>query len=190
MKTPIVEKAIPTVFDLGNLAIADSNPIVLNADSIETDLYALNRDNVQLLVNQILQLPLKRTVDSINSSNSQNSTMTLFSLPEPLWQTPREKPVPKDKAKTRWELFAAKKGIQKRAKDGKLVFDEETKKWIPKWGYNGANKKADKQWLVEYDDKNPNTDETIDPRILPRAQRKQLVKKSLHQQKKNAKANA
>lgn len=187
----MVEKAIPVEYDLGNMAVADANPVDLSgAGDLEQKLYDLNRDNVQLLINQILRLPIKRTVDSIQSSGSQDNTMALFQLPEPLWRTPREKPVPKDKPKSRWELFAEKKGIKKRAKDGKLVFDEDSKTWVPKWGYNGINKKTDSQWLVEYDDKNPKTDETIDPRTLPRAQRKRLVKKSLHQQKKNARANA
>lgn len=189
-KTPIVEKAIPVEYDLGHLAIADSNPITLSKTELEQSLYDLNRDNVQLLVNQILQLPLQRTVSSIQSSGTQDNTMSLFVLPEPLWRVPREKPAPKDKPKTRWELFAEKKGIKKRAKDGKLVYDEDIKKWVPKWGYGGANKKEDKQWLVEYDDKDPNTDETIDPRTLSREARKKLVKKSLHQQKKNARVNA
>lgn len=188
-KTPIVEKAIPVVYDLGNLAIADSNPAVFEGPNLETELYRVNRDSVQLLINQILQLPVKRTVDSINSSGTQDSSMALFQLPDPLWRLPREKSVPKDKPKTRWEMFAEKKGIKKRARDGKMVFDEQSKQWVPKWGYGGINKRDDKQWLVEYDDKpKKDTDELVDPRTLKRAERLNLVKKSQLKQKKNAKA--
>ncbi|KAF5097783.1 hypothetical protein D0Z03_001340 [Geotrichum reessii] len=163
----------------------------------DAHLQAVTRDNVQLLVAQLLQLPVKRTVDSINSSSKQDSTMTLFVLPEPSTQLPREKPLPKPKAPTKWELFAAKKGIQKKAKDGKLVFDEETGKWVPKWGYNGINKKLDNQWLVEVDDDNMKKgnnkrkrqegDELKDPRTLNRQDRKKLVKKNQIQQERNAK---
>jgi len=193
-KSATVEKAIPVSYDLGNLALSDANPLDLSSvkgAEREERLAEVSRDNVQLLVNQILQLPIKRTVDSVNSGGSQNSSMALFVLPEPLWRLPREKPVPKDKPKTRWELFAEKKGIKKRAKDGKMVFDEQSQQWVPKWGYGGINKKADNQWLVEYDDKpkKPAGDELMDPRSLSRAERKDLVKKSYHRQRKNARAN-
>lgn len=185
-KTPAVEKAIPVKYDLGNLAVADTNPLDLGED-LEASLTAVSRDNVQLLINQILQLPVRTTTASINSSGTQDSTMVLFQLPEPVWMLPREKPVPKVKAKTRWEEFAAKKGIQKKAKDGKLVYDEETQKWVPKWGYGGINKKLDDQWLVEVDeDKAKPGEELIDPRSLARAERKKLVKKNMLQQKRNA----
>lgn len=67
---------------------------------------------------------------------------------------PREKPVPKEKEKTRWEKFAAKKGIKGKKRDGKLEFDEASKEWKPKYGYKGK-KSGDVQddWLVEVDDK-------------------------------------
>lgn len=185
----MVEKAIPVAYDLGNLALADPNPTVFEGSNLEIELYRVNRDNVQLLINQILQLPIKRTVESMNSSGIQDNSMALFQLPDPLWSLPREKSVPKDKPKTRWEMFAEKKGIKKRAKDGKMVYDEQIQQWVPKWGYGGINKREDKQWLVEYDDKPKKaTDELVDPRTLKRAERLNLVKKSQHRQKKNAKA--
>lgn len=185
-KPATVEKAIPVSYDLGNLAIADSNPL----ESVnEQQLYDITRDNVQLLVNQLLQLPVRRTAESIASSGNQDSTQVLFQLPEPLWDLPREKPVPKDKPKTRWEEFAAKKGISKKSKNGKLVFDEESQSWVPKWGYGGINKKGDNQWLMELDEekqKAGDESELIDPRKLHRDERKKLVKKNQVQQKRNA----
>lgn len=189
-KTPVVEKAIPVSYDLGNLAVADLNPLDLSGD-LEKQLYDATRDSTQLLINQFLQLPIKRTVGSINSTGAQDNSMALFQLPEPLWRLPREKSVPKDKPKTRWELFAEKKGIKKRAKDGKLVFDDETKTWVPKWGYGGINKKMDNEGIVEYDDngKRDKNNELIDPKKLSRQERKDLVRRSQHQQKKNAKAH-
>ncbi|KAI4292329.1 regulator of ribosome biosynthesis [Pancytospora philotis] len=41
--------------------------------------------------------------------------------------------VNKEKTKTRWELFAETKGLKLRKKS-KLVYCEELKKWIPRWG--------------------------------------------------------
>lgn len=164
----------------------DINPLHSTSEEAILD---TTRDNVQLLVNQILKLPIKKTTDSVNSSSTQDSTTVLISLPEPVSELPREKPLPKPKPPTKWELFAAKKGIQKKAKDGKLVYDEETGKWIPKWGYGGANKKLDDQWLVEVDEEKEKPDskgDLIDPRTLSRMERKKLVKKNMLQQKRNA----
>lgn len=54
---------------------------------------------------------------------------------------------------TRWQQFAAKKGIKPKKREGKMVFDEDTGEWVPKWGYKGINKKGEGDWLVEVDDK-------------------------------------
>lgn len=87
---------------------------------------------------------------------------------------------------TKWEQFAARKGIKPKEKSGKLVFDENSGEWVPKWGYKGKNKQIDDQWLVEVDDKVKNTNnELIDPRTLRRAERKKLVKKNELQHKRN-----
>ena len=76
--------------------------------------------------------------------------------------------------------------LNQRLKDGKMVYDEDTGEWVPKWGYKGKNKLIDDQWLVEVDDKVKNTeDELIDPRTLKRAERKKLIKKNELQHKRN-----
>ncbi|KAK6199580.1 ribosomal biogenesis regulatory protein [Scheffersomyces amazonensis] len=191
-KSVTVDKPIPTTFDLGNLATFDPNPLdnskLKNENEREAYLTATTRDNVQLLINQILSLPVKTTTDSQVSSTGQNATMTLIQLPEPITQLPREKPIPKAKPPTKWEQFAARKGIKAKTKDGKMVYDEATGQWVPKWGYKGKNKELDNQWLVEVEDKVKNTeDELIDPRSLSRADRKKLIKKNELQHKRNVK---
>lgn len=191
-KPVTVNKPIPNTYDLGNLATFDPNPLdndkLNDASQKEEYLTSVTRDNVQLLINQILSLPVKTTTDSQGSSTGQNSTMTLIQLPDPTTQLPREKAIPKAKAPTKWEQFAARKGIKAKAKDGKMVFDEATGEWVPKWGYKGKNKELDDQWLVEVDDKVKGTeDELIDPRTLNRAERKRLIKKNELQHKRNLK---
>lgn len=57
------------------------------------------------------------------------------------------------KEKTKWEKFAEKKGIKDKKKEGKMVFDEETQEWVPKWGYKGRNKDGEQDWIVEVDEK-------------------------------------
>mmetsp|Transcript_162 Transcript_162/g.179 ORF Transcript_162/g.179 Transcript_162/m.179 type:complete len:201 (+) Transcript_162:48-650(+) len=191
-KPVTVDKPIPNTYDLGNLATFDPNPLdnekLKDGSQKEEYLASVTRDNVQLLINQILSLPVKTTTDSHGSSTGQNSTMTLIQLPDPTTQLPREKAIPKAKAPTKWEQFAARKGIKAKAKDGKMVYDEATGEWVPKWGYKGKNKELDDQWLVEVDDKVKGTeDELIDPRTLNRAERKRLIKKNELQHKRNLK---
>lgn len=189
-----VEKPIPVVYDLGNLSVFDSNVIDRNdLDSSnakrEETLRNMTRDNAQLLINQLLSLPIKSTTDSAGGTSGQSASMSLLRLPEPITELPREKPLPKPKAPTKWEKFAAKKGIKAKEKSGKMVFDEASGEWVPKWGYKGVNKKLDDQWLVEVDEKHENTDkELIDPRTLNRQERLKLIKKNERQQKKNSRA--
>lgn len=191
-KPVTVDKPIPNTYDLGNLATFDPNPLdnakLNNPAEKEAYLALVTRDNLQLLINQVLLLPIKTTTDTHGLSTGQDSTMTLIQLPEPTTPLPREKSIPKDKPKTKWEEFAAIKGIKAKAKDGKLIYDEASGEWVPKWGYKGKNKALDSQWLVEVEDKVKNTpDEMIDPRNLARAERKRLVKKNEAQQKRNLK---
>lgn len=188
-----VEKPIPVTYDLGNLAVFDHN--VLDKDDFDTsngnreeNVKSVTRDNVQLLINQILSLPMKTTTEATGGNSGHSSSMTLIQLPDPTTELPREKSLPKPKAPTKWELFAAKKGIQPKARTGKMVYDEQAGEWAPKWGYKGINKKLDDQWLVEVDDDVKGTDkELIDPRTLNRTARKALIKKNMRQQKKNLK---
>lgn len=191
-KPVTVDKPIPNTFDLGNLATFDPNPLdntkLNNEEEKEKYLTEVTRDNVQLLINQILSLPLKTTTDTHGSSTGQDSTMTLVQLPEPTTLLPREKSIPKEKPLTRWQQFALRKGIRSKAKDGKMVYDEEKGEWVPKWGYKGKNKDIDNQWLVELNANTKNTEEElIDPRTLKRAERKKLIKKNELQHKRNLK---
>ncbi|MCD7473308.1 hypothetical protein HAX54_015089 [Datura stramonium] len=64
------------------------------------------------------------------------------SLPQPATRLPREKPLPKPKPPTKWEVFAKKKGIQKRKKD-KVVFDDQTGSWKRRHGYDRVNDDKD-----------------------------------------------
>lgn len=180
-----MEKPIPVTFDLGNLATFDPNPVEKSQIEQKKEAYLteLSRDNVQLMINQILQLPIKSTTES---SNGKSSRLTLIQLPTPESELPREKALPKPKPLTKWQQFAIKKGIQNKKSHDKKVFDEESGKWVNKWGYQGKNKQLDDQWLVEVDEKNTGTEkEFIDPRTLSRQERLKLVKKNQAQQKKN-----
>ena len=78
-------------------------------------LLKLSRDNVQLLINRIFELPTLRVDNDI-----------VIKLPAPTTKLPRAKPVPKAKQLTKWEKYAKEKGITKRKKSN-VEWDEELK---------------------------------------------------------------
>jgi regulator of ribosome biosynthesis len=64
-------------------------------------------------------------------------------------------PLPTPAAQTTWQKFAAKKGIKPKsaATRQNLQYNPDTGEWEKKWGYKGANKAKDDQWIVEVDEK-------------------------------------
>lgn len=171
-----INKAIPVTFDLGNLAAFDLNPLPSTTPS-ESQLQAVARDTTQLLVDELLALPRTRSIEGV-----------FIKLPAPTSLLPREKPLPKPKPPTKWELFAKKKGIQKK-KEPNTVYDAEAGEWVPRWGYKGANKKAENEWLVELPN-NPlvNYDERehINPIKAMRKDRQERISANVARQRKNA----
>lgn len=79
----------------------------------EAFLAKISRDNVQLLINQIFQLPTAKVDNEI-----------VIKLPPGTTRLPRAKPVPKAKELTKWEKYAKEKGITKRKK-ANTEWDEE-----------------------------------------------------------------
>lgn len=71
----------------------------------------LARDNTQLLLNKIWELPIERVEEAI-----------VAKLPAPTFVLPREKPLPKPKPLTKWQKYAREKGITK-TKKSKLNWD-------------------------------------------------------------------
>ncbi|EKD15531.1 ribosome biogenesis regulatory protein [Drepanopeziza brunnea f. sp. 'multigermtubi' MB_m1] len=145
VKLPVeVNKPTPYTFDLGLLLASDPNPVLLTSpENLEDDLAATARDGAQALLNQLLSTcPIASTPNGV-----------LLSLPEIETRLPREKPLPPPKAQTTWEKFAAKKGIKAKSAEQrkKMVYDDATGEWVPKWGYKGANKAGENDWIVEVD---------------------------------------
>jgi regulator of ribosome biosynthesis len=56
--------------------------------------------------------------------------------------------LPKPKPPTKWERFAAAKGIQKTKRD-RREWDEERQEWVNRWGWKGKNKDKEEQWIHE-----------------------------------------
>ncbi|KAL8598248.1 hypothetical protein ACOMHN_035198 [Nucella lapillus] len=136
-----LEKAVDVHVDIGNLLALDVNEIASKEFRKQKEQFLLNisRDNVQVLVNSLNQLPTE-----------QKDGITIAKLPEPTTVLPREKPVPKAKQATKWEQFARLKGIQNKKKQ-RMLWDEESQQYKPRWGYK--RKDETKSWLLEVPDK-------------------------------------
>ncbi|KAI5651697.1 ribosome biogenesis regulatory protein (RRS1) domain-containing protein [Phthorimaea operculella] len=136
-----VEKHLELEFDVGTLLAFDTNDLdskSLNSDKNRDEyLQSLARDNTQLLLNKIWELPTERVDEAI-----------VVRLPAPTTVLPRAKPVPKPKPLTAWQEFAKAKGINKKKKD-KLKWDEELQKWVPLYGFKRAAAEKEKNWLIE-----------------------------------------
>ncbi|ETS60582.1 hypothetical protein PaG_05434 [Moesziomyces aphidis] len=164
--TTVDEGATPFQFDLGLLTSINPNPVSsTSADALR----ARARDGVQSLINRIFVLPVTRDAEY----------GPLAALPAFASRLPREKSMPKPKPLTKWEKFAKQKGIQSRKKD-KMIYDEATGEWVPRWGYKGANKDLEEQWIHELKN-NGNTD--LDPAKTAKKDRlaKQAKNESQHQ---------
>ncbi|KAF9462073.1 RRS1-domain-containing protein [Collybia nuda] len=173
-----VEKETPLEVDAGFLTVTDLNPIDEDSynENLEEHLQSLARDGVQSLFSSLFTLPTKTSPDG-----------PLAQLPPPKYQLPRAKPLPKPKPPTKWEQFAAAKGIQKKVRD-KKVWDEEKQDWVNRWGRDGKNKQVEDQWITEVP---LNADADYDPRKVARDERKGRVAKNEKQRAQNlARASA
>ena len=147
---------------------------------LDTQAYATNREEalrvnaregLQGLINALWERPTSVTDDGV-----------MASLPESETVLPREKPLPKAKAPTKWEQFANRKGIAPKPKRDRLVYDEEKKDWVPRYGYQGKNKDAEDQWLVEVP---AGKDGDYNPREMAKGERKARTLKNTLQREKN-----
>lgn len=134
-----VDKEVPLNFDLGHLSVYDPNLIDEKKyrKDVNSYLAQVTRDNAQLFINELW-----------NQETMKVDGYVVAKLPKPILRLPRAKAIPKPKAPTKWEAFAAKKGIQNRKKD-KLVYDEASGEWRPRFGYKSAKNQSADDWMVE-----------------------------------------
>lgn len=71
-------------------------------------------------------------------------------LPQSKVVLPRQKPAPKPKPLTKWERFRQEKGLNVKEKRSRMVYDEITKDWVPRYGAGSVKKVQEKfNWLME-----------------------------------------
>lgn len=165
--------AEPLSYDVGLLAVFDPSPLDVSsyqADREESLSYN-TREGIQGLVNALWERPTTVTEDGV-----------MAHLPEITTVLPREKPLPKAREKTKWEKFATSKGIAPKPKRERMVFDEEKQEYVARYGYKGANKDQEDQWLVEVPN---NADNDANPRDKAKKERTDRTLKNKAQQMRN-----
>jgi regulator of ribosome biosynthesis len=162
---------LPSVFDLdiGNLLVFDKQEQNENSTPIE-----LTQRCVQELFEQVFNL-------SVTPSNLG----PIAKLPEPVTPIPREKPIPKPKPPTRWEKFAKEKGIKK-TKKSRMVWDDATGEYRPRWGMKRINDPKE-NWIMEDKPEELAKYGAEDPFHLEMIKKKERVEKNKKSQVKNLK---
>jgi len=161
--------------DVGHLLFIDnavvSADIPASGEAREKALAALTRAGMQTLVHELWQLPTE-LVDGF----------PIAKMPAPTYRLPREKPVPVPKPPTKWETFAAQKGIQNR-KRSRMDFDEETGKEMPRFGY--GSKANDKNEMISVHVYNDQEDPYVDKFAELKEEKKERVAKNDSQRLRN-----
>ncbi|KAJ3413616.1 Rhodanese- sulfurtransferase [Chytridiales sp. JEL 0842] len=127
-------------YDLALLLCLDTAPVDITAKdpmAFEDKLKELTEENTQALFDKLFSLPIQTNDDGVFAV-----------LPEQTTLIPRAKPVPSDKAMTRWEKFAKAKGIQKKSRSRK-EYDEAKGEYRPRYGYAGKDDSVPDDWLME-----------------------------------------
>lgn len=104
----------------------------------------------------------------------------------------KTQPLPPPKAQTTWQKFAAKKGIKAKTSEQKknLQYNEETGEWERKWGYKGANKAGENDWIVEVDEKKERErKEGTERQGDGRRERKEKIRRNERLQRANERKN-
>jgi len=171
-----VIKPLELELDLGNMLAVDPNQLELPVNSqCESELLTLARDNIQLLVNSIWQLETE-VVENV----------VVAKFPPPTTTLPREKPAPKPKPMTKWEKYAKEKGIEKKKKKDRLVWDDVVQKWVPQFGYKKVQVEQDKNWMMPLKGNAPDTEDPFEKEA--EAKREKVAKNELQRLRNLARA--
>jgi regulator of ribosome biosynthesis len=157
--------------DLGHLMI--SNLAVDAADITSANLLQHATLAAQQLVNRLFQLPAVPC-----------DVGRAVQLPRATTVVPREKPMPRPKHKSKWESFAASKGIRKQKKM-KRVFDEDVGDWVATYGQGKKMVEKSKDWMREVKESYVPKVEGGDPFLDSAMEKKDRVAKQKDRERKN-----
>lgn len=150
--------------DAGGMLAVDTR------QGLEGTLQARAVEGIEALVRAVFSLPSESTDEG-----------RIVALPRGVYRLPREKPVPRERPATKWEQYAREKGIQKRRRRDRLVWDEEVQDFIPRYG-KGSAKALEQQAVLPHSDK-------LEPGDDPFAAARREKRERVRQNKKKQAAN-
>eukprot|EP00890_Picochlorum_soloecismus_P003980 jgi/Picsp_1/4583/NSC_01953-R1_protein len=164
-------------FDLGNLAAFDNAPVDAEAfkNGIDTSCQRIATQIFQSMTHKLFDLPFE--VSQLGR---------IAELPAPSTALPREKPLPKPRPPTKWEIFAQRKGITKRKKSN-LEWDQTTQEWRRRHGYKRVNDESDIPIIEAGHDESTGVQ---DPFSKAKSEKKERLKKQSDRQLANLKSIA
>jgi regulator of ribosome biosynthesis len=153
----------PPRVDLANLYVEDPEHYDVNKLNNAASLQSIVEKNFKQLIADLFKLPTSVVDDTY-----------VVALPPANTLTPREKIMPSARQPTKWESYAKTKGIETRKKS-KLIWDEATQTWKPRFGYRRAENDKKKDWLVPV---GANDDPNADPFAKQRNEKRERVSKN------------
>ena len=164
--------------DLGLLTIYNTKHVDFkeeNTEEFEEQLDDITKQNFNIFLNSIMRI--KSAEDAARDAKKLELQIHTFdkteyqvTLPQPETLFPRFHKMPKKKALTRWEKYMKEKGIQKKKKRSKLVYDEVSGDWVYRYGAKGIKKIREKFDVVR--EVKPGEDPYSDPWEKDKLQKK------------------
>eukprot|EP01022_Parablepharisma_sp_SALTPOND_P033671 TRINITY_DN89276_c1_g1_i1.p3 TRINITY_DN89276_c1_g1~~TRINITY_DN89276_c1_g1_i1.p3 ORF type:complete len:311 (-),score=42.26 TRINITY_DN89276_c1_g1_i1:2018-2950(-) len=128
MSTTQKEDQAHMLYDLGNLMMVDTRSF----DALdESEILARANKNFEGILQALLALKSKDPKTPLE----YDRPVLEVTLPAKLTEFPRQRPIPKPKPLTKWEKFRVMKGLRPHQKKPRLVYDEITKSWVPRFGF-------------------------------------------------------
>lgn len=173
-----------TDMDLGNLLFSDVQSF---ADVTPQEFAKKTSENICTVYRALFDLANKQKA----KRGGEDHEILEHDLPE--WHVvmpkatttlPREKPVPKEEVKTKWEKFREERGLPPRKKRSRLVYDPVEKDWVPRWGKGSIKHRAEgDQWLMH--EKPKHRESGLNPFEYAKAEKRQKLEKQKLAELKN-----
>jgi regulator of ribosome biosynthesis len=116
---------------------------------IYPQLLSCSIDNATKSMNETAQIMIKETFKTIkNFKSSRIEGDLIYEIVPNQYVLP--KTMSEDKIKTKWEKFAEEKGIKKKTKS-RMIYSENLKKWVPRYGSRSEQNLILQGGVVEVD---------------------------------------
>lgn len=138
-----------TYYDVGSLSLYDTAVINFTPETQEKQIDDLVSHNYKRIITKIrnIQTEIQEELDTRKLEHQYidfDKDKNIIQLPVKLTIFPRYRTMPTNQGLTKWEQFAKEKGIKKKKKRSRLVYNEDVQDWVPRWGKNSSKKVSDK----------------------------------------------